>query len=326
MEYVTLNNGVKMPQVGLGTFLIPEDKLIKTIGQAYELGYRQFDTAWRYHNERTIARALKENGIKRSDVFITTKINADALYTSDYKYGLHSFFNRRNGKSIDDVIEESFENLDTEYIDLFLIHWPWPMCGKMYQALEKQYLLGRIKAIGVSNFLPPHIEYLREFSDIVPAVKQFEISPLNTNKGIISYCREKNIAVEAMSTFSHYRSVEPRAEIFNNKILLNIAQRHNRLVVQVVLRWFLQQNIIMIPKTWETKHLKENISIFDFKLSEEEMTSIDTLNEGKFLNYIPLGEQYWLPKKYWNWPGFKEWEKYNSPDSFSEKLKRILRR
>lgn len=324
MQYIKLNNGVEMPQLGLGTFLIPEDKMTETIGKAYELGYRQFDTAWRYHNEGQIAKALKDNGIKREDVFITTKINADGLYKSDYQYGLHRFLNRRNGKTIKQIIQESFDNLQTDYIDLFLIHWPWPMSPKMWDELSVLYKEGRIRALGVSNFLQPHIEWLADTSDIVPAVNQFEISPLNTNKELIHYCQERGIAVEAMSTFSHYRSVEPRIEIIQNPLLQQLAAKHEKSVVQIVLRWMLQQGIIMIPKTWNHDYLQENISLFDFDLTEEEMAIVDSLNNGMFLNYNPLSAQEGLPRKYRKWEGFKEWEKYYQPKGLSKYIHKIF--
>ena len=124
MKYITLNNGVEMPQGGLGTFLIPKDKLSHTIAEAYEMGYRLFDTAWRYHNEKEIARALKDNGINRQDVFITTKINRDAFYVKPYQVGKRRIFNIPNFRSVKSVIQESFDNLQTDYIDLFLLHWP----------------------------------------------------------------------------------------------------------------------------------------------------------------------------------------------------------
>ena len=310
MKEILLNNGVSMPQLGMGTFLIPKDKLTETIGEAYRLGYRQFDTAWRYHNEVEIAQALKDNGIKREDVFLTTKVNADALYVEDYKYGIHRFLNKKNGKTIQEAVQESFDNLSTDYIDLFLIHWPWEMTAAMWEELSKRYKNGQIRAIGVSNFLQPHLEYLKEISDIVPAVNQFEISPLNKHDELIAYCREHGIAVQAMSTFSHYRSIEPRAEIFESAILNKIAQDHGKSVVQIVLRWMLQQDIIMIPKTWNFDYLKENISIFDFELSAEEMLNIDSMNKGRWLNYNPLGEQWWLPLHLRKWEGFNEWDKY----------------
>lgn len=310
MNNIVLNNGVKMPQLGLGTFLIPNELITETIGAAYEMGYRQFDTAWKYHNEKAIAQALKDNGIKREDVFLTTKINAAALCRGTYKYGKRSILNIPNGKTIKQVIQESFDNLETDYVDLFLIHYPYPNCGKMWKELEKFYRDGRIRAIGVSNFLQPHIEYLKQFSDIVPAVNQFEISPLNIHRDLIDYCRDKGIAVQAMSTFSHFRSVEPRKEIVESPILKVISEHHGKSVVQVVLRWMLQQNIIMIPKTWEFSHLKENISIFDFELSKDEMNQIEAMNKGHWLNYNPLGEQWWLPRHLRKWEGFKKWEYY----------------
>ncbi len=276
-----------MPQVGLGTFLIPKEELAKTIGDAYRLGYRQFDTAWRYYNEQAIAEALRRNGIKREDVFITTKVNADALYMFKYWYGKHKIMNVRNFKSIRDAILESFDNLQTDYIDLFLVHWPWPMYRKMYMELTKLYNEGRIRAIGVSSFTIGHLESLKEISDITPAVNQIEISPLNTQKGLIEYCQSHGIAVEAMSTFSHFRSNEPRKEIFENPLLKSIAESHSKSVAQVVLRWLVQQNIAVIPKTWAFCHLKENIDIFDFMLTAEEMNAIDSLDQGQCLNYNP---------------------------------------
>ena len=308
MQYITLNNGVQMPQLGLGTFLIPPGQLCRTIGEAYALGYRQFDTAWRYHNERALAQAFRDNGIRREDVFITTKVNADAIYCSDYRYGRSRFLNRRNGRTIRDAIQESFDNLRTDYIDLFLIHWPWEMTAAMWQELSDLFGGGKIRAIGVSNFLQPHLEYLREVSDITPAVNQIEISPLNRQQDLIDYCRSRGIAVEAMSTFSHYRSVEPRRELLESPVLCAIAEVHGRSVVQVVLRWMLQHGIIMIPKTWDTTQLRENISIFDFQLSPEEMARIDGMNCGRWLNYNPLGEQWWLPRHLRRWKGFDEWD------------------
>lgn len=300
MLTLKLNNGVEMPQIGLGTFLIPKEKLRPTIAEAYRLGYRQFDTAWRYHNEREIAEALKAENIRREDVFITTKVNADALYRFKYHYGKHRICNVRNFKSVRNAILESFDNLQTEYIDLFLVHWPWPMYKKMYRELTRLYKEGRIRAIGVSSFTIGHLESLKEISDIVPAVNQIEISPLNTQKPLIEYCQRNGIVVEAMSTFSHFRSVEPRMEILENPLLMQIARNHGKSVAQVVLRWLIQQDIAIIPKTWEFRHLKENIDILDFSLSDDEMRQIDSLDGGKCLNYNPYAPHIVksIPKKF----------------------------
>lgn len=303
MEQITLNNGIKMPQVGLGTFLIPKDKLSYTIGKAYDLGYRSFDSAWRYHNEKEIIQALKENHIPREDVFITTKVNADALYFKRYHGGPLRYVNVQI-RSIRKAIEMSFANLGGEYVDLFLVHTPWPMYPKMYKELTRVYHQGRARAIGVSSFLPPMIESLRDVSDVVPAVNQFEISPLNTQKKLIKWCQEKGIVAEAMSTFSHYRSNEPRREITENPIIKPIAEKYNKSIVQIVLRWLLQQGVVVIPKTWDENHLLENISLFDFSLNDEEMAIIDTLDQGCFLNYDPYKALKNVPKKYNYWKGF----------------------
>ena len=292
-----------MPQVGLGTFLIPQDKLSETIAKAYELGYRSFDTAWRYHNESIIADALKGHGIKREEVFLTTKVNADALFFDRYHGGALRFLNIPI-RSVRKAVEMSFENLKTDYVDLFLVHTPWPMYPKMYEVLTELYHQGRIRAIGISSFLPPMIDSLQDVSDVVPAVNQFEISPLNTQKQLIKYCQGKHIAVEAMSVFSHFRSNEPRTEIIKNPTIMPIAEKYGKTIPQVILRWLTQQNIIVIPKTWDYEHLKENIDIFDFELSPEEMLVIDSLDRGAFLNYNPYGLMGSVPKKYRGWKGF----------------------
>lgn len=303
MNTITLNNGVEMPQQGLGTFLIPQDKIIDTIGKAYQLGYRKFDTAWRYHNEKEIAKALKVHGIKREEVFIITKVNADALYFKRFHGGPGRFLNPQI-RSIKRAVEMSFENLGVEYVDLFLVHTPWPMYPKMYKVLTDFYHQGRIRAIGVSSFLPPTIESLQDVSDVLPAVNQFEISPLNTQKKLIEYCQKRNIAVEAMSTFSHYRSNEPRKEIIENPTIRPIAEKHGKTIPQVILRWLLQQGISIIPKTWDDVHLRENIDLYDFELSKNEMSIIDGLDQGRFLNYDAYHGLKNVPKKYQGWKSF----------------------
>lgn len=300
MKYITLNNGLEIPQGGLGTFLIPKEKLSRTIAEAYEMGYRLFDTAWRYHNEREIAQALKDNGINRQDVFITTKINRDAFYVKPYKVGKRRIFNIPNFRSVTSVIQESFDNLHTDYIDLFLLHWPYPMklSQRMYAELTKFYNEGRIRAIGVCSSLPTHFEAYAEVSDVIPAVNQFEISPLNTQKEMIRWNQERGIAVEAMSTFSHFRSNEPRKEVIENELIVSLARKYSKSPVQIVLRWLTQQNIIVIPKTWDINHLKENISIYDFELSREDMALIDGLDKGEFLNYNPYATYNLMQKRF----------------------------
>lgn len=287
-----------MPQVGLGTFLLPKESLSQTIKRAYDLGYRQFDTAWRYHNEEDIAAAFNEHGIKRQDVFLTTKINVDAFYRFGYKYGWRHILNWRNLKSCEKIVQESFDNLRTDYIDLFLVHHPWHNFLEMYEVLTAFYKAGKIRAIGVSSFLPSHIEALKEVSDVVPAVNQIEISPLNTQKPLIKYCHEKGIAVQAMSTFSHFRSNLPRYEITESETIRPIAEKYGKSIVQVVLRWLIQQDILVIPKIWVPHYLKENISLFDFELTEDEMRIIDSNDLGHPLNYDSSACVKYVPKKY----------------------------
>lgn len=300
MKYITLNNGVEMPQCGLGTFLIPKENLSRAIAEAYELGYRMFDTAWRYHNEKEIAKALKENGINRHDVFITTKINRDAFYIRPYRVGKKRIFNIPNFRSIRSVMQESFDNLQTSYVDLFLLHWPYPMglSQRMYAEMTKFYKEGKIRAIGVCSSLPTHFEAYAEVSDVIPAINQFEISPLNTQKDMILWNQKRGIVVEAMSTFSHFRSNEPRKEVVENEIIRTLAKKHNRSPYQIILRWLTQQNIVVIPKTWNPDHLKENISIFDFSLSNDDMSLIDSLDKGKFLNYDPYATYSLMQKRF----------------------------
>ena len=296
MNSIILNNGVKMPQVGLGTFLIPKENLLKTIELAYEIGYRSYDTAWRYHNEREISQAFQALGIKREDIFITTKINADALFWGGMHYGKKSIFNLIPRRTIRQAIIESFKNLATDYIDLFLVHWPWVMYRDMYKELTKFYHEGKIRAIGVCSCLPEHIEALKDVSDVLPMVNQFELSPLNQQKQLIKYCQDNKIAVEAMSTFSYFRSNTPRAEILEDTMLKRIADKYNKSVAQIVLRWLIQQNVIVIPKTWNLIHLKENFDLFNFSLSFDDIVAIDSMDKGKFLNYDPYPTLKFLEK------------------------------
>lgn len=311
METFTLANGIPMPRVGMGTYRIDQNILPDTIKAAYELGYRKFDTAWRYKNERLLTDTLFSTlGIKREDIFITTKVISHALFlwgwhgNSDWMHKAFNYLTRV--RSIEKAVEMSFKNLNVEYVDLFLVHAVCPWYREMYEVLTKFYHQGRIRAIGVSSFLPPHIESLRDVSDVVPMVNQFEISPRNTQKQLIEYCKSNGIVPEAMSTLSHYQSNEVRTEILENDKIVGIARKFGggKTPAQIVWRWLYQQGVSIIPKTWNLIHLKENISIFDFELSPEDMELIDSLDEGKFLNYDCYTKLQYLPKKYQDWTGF----------------------
>lgn len=287
MPFVTLNNGFEIPILGFGTAFIDKKMLDSIINCAINNEFRFFDTAWKYKNEKNLGHILRKSGLKREDYYISTKISADSLYLQPFQYGKRGIFNIRNFKSIKKAIHESFKNLDTEYIDIFFIHWPWPMYLQMYETLTEYYHDGKIKAIGVCHFTEDHLNSLKEISDVIPAVNQIELSPLNTQKNLVEFCKSRGIIVQAVSTFSHYRSNEPRMEIINNRLLKNIASRYNKSVVQIVLKWLTQQNIIATVKSQNSQHIKENISIFDFELSKEEMDIIDSLDQGTCLNYNP---------------------------------------
>ena len=286
-----------MPQIGLGTFDLPKDRISEIIGTAYRLGYRKFDTAFKYNNEIEIGLALKKNGIRREDIFLQTKLDGEDIYMKPYHSHLR-WLNLRKPISWACAIEQSMKRLGTDYIDMFLVHGSWTRYIRLWQALEKFYKAGEIRAIGVSNFLPPHLDWLSERCTVTPTLNQVEISPLNSQKRLIENCRARGIVLEAASVFSHFRSSEPRMEIMNHEMLRNIAEQHNRTVPQIVYRWLIQQGISIVPKSKSPRHLAENISLDDFVLSEEEMTAIDSLDKGKFLNYDPSSAVYSVPKKY----------------------------
>ncbi|MBD5355814.1 MAG: aldo/keto reductase [Bacteroides sp.] len=296
MKYVTLNNGVEMPLVGFGTAYLPKGKITNIIGNAYEVGFRKFDTAIAYNNEKEIGDAFNKLGIKREDIFLQTKIGMPSLYYGTFHYGRKRILNVRKLHSIAYEIESSMRRLGTDYIDMFLLHWPDPKFEKLYRELEKFYNSGKIRAIGVCSFLPPHFEWLKKNTRIPPTLNQFEISPLNSQKRLIQYCKDHEIQPEAMSTFSHFKSSVPRVEIFSNPLLVEIADKHKVSVPQVVNRWLLQQHISIVPKSQNPAHIAENIDLFAFHLNDDEMQTIDSLDKGKFLNYNPCVATYSVPK------------------------------
>lgn len=288
-----------MPQIGLGTYAISENMIKSVIKTAWENGYRKLDTAQYYNNEKLLAKALKDCGIKREEVFITTKVSEPFLYRFPKLRPYR--FNRRD---IYSVIRQSFKNLGTDYIDLFLVHYPYRRYEKVWEALTDLYHRGEIRAIGVCSFLPPVLDSLKDYTDVVPAVNQFEISPLNTQKKLINYCRQNGIVAEAMSTFSHFRSSEIRPEIVESETLYPIACAHNKTIPQIVLRWLIQQGISIIPKSTSKDHLQQNIQLNDFCLSDEEMKTIDDMNRGEFLNYNPYPGLLNIPGSYQGWKKF----------------------
>ncbi|WP_445486510.1 aldo/keto reductase [Niallia sp. 03133] len=254
---VKLHNGVGIPQFGLGVYKVDEGKtIVETVKTSIDLGYRSIDTAAFYANEEGVGQAIKESAISREELFITTK-----LWNDDHGYDatLHAF-------------ETSLKKLNLDYLDLYLIHWP----GKdkyldSWKAFERLYNEGLVKAIGVSNFHEHHLERLAASANEKPTINQVELHPRLAQEKLREYCKVKDIKVEAWSPLA-------RGRVLNEPTINYVAKKHGKSPAQIVLRWHLQHDIIVIPKSVSPARLKENADIFDFQLSMEEMNQIDQLN------------------------------------------------
>jgi diketogulonate reductase-like aldo/keto reductase len=261
-DTVTLHNGVKMPGFGLGVFKVEEGpELVNAIKVAIKHGYRSIDTAAIYGNEEGVGQGiregLKEAGISRENVFVTSKVwNADLGYDATIA-----------------AYETSLKKLGLDYLDLYLIHWP--VEGKYkeaWRALETLYKEGKVKAIGVSNFQVHHLKDLMEDAEIKPVINQVEYHPRLTQKELQAFCEKHHIQLEAWSPLM-------QGELLDNEVLTEIANKHNKSVAQAILRWDVQNGIITIPKSTKEHRIVENASIFDFELNKEEMERIDELNQ-----------------------------------------------
>ncbi|GLH62936.1 aldo/keto reductase [Parageobacillus sp. G301] len=261
-DTTTLHNGVKMPWLGIGVFKVEEGpELVNAVKTAIKHGYRSIDTAAIYGNEvgvgQGIREGMKEAGISREDLFVTSKVwNTDLGYESTIA-----------------AYETSLNKLGLEYLDLYLIHWP--VEGKYkdaWRALETLYKEGRVKAIGVSNFQIHHLEDLMKEAEIKPMVNQVEYHPRLTQKELQSFCQKHGIQLEAWSPLM-------QGQLLNNEVLQEIANKYNKSVAQVILRWDLQNGVVTIPKTTKEHRIVENASVFDFELTEEDMERIDGLNQ-----------------------------------------------
>ena len=252
---VKLSNSVETPIVGYGVYGVGTTE----VENALKSGYRRIDTAHGYGNEKEVGEAVKNSGLKRDEVFITTKATNGAL----------------REHSIAQEFEKSLENLGTDYVDLYLIHWP---VKKEYVSawleLEKIYNAGKAKSIGVSNFQIYHLEELQKTWTIAPMVNQVELHPYLTQKLLIDHCKKLNITMEAWSPLGAGKST-----LFEEEILINLGKKYNKAPSQIILRWNVQQGIMTIPKSANIDRMASNIDIFDFALTEEEMSSIDTLNK-----------------------------------------------
>lgn len=265
---IILNNGVEMPQLGFGVWQVPDDEAERAVAAALEAGYRSIDTAAIYGNETGTGKAVAASGVPREDVFVTTKV-----WNSDHGYDatLRAF-------------DASLENLGLEYVDLYLIHWPTPARGTYvdtYKAFEKLLADQRVRAIGVSNFLPEHLERLIEETSVVPAVNQIELHPHLQQHAAREFHAEQGIATEAWSPLGSGKG------LLEVPAIVAIAQKHGRTPAQVVLRWHLQLGNVVIPKSVTPSRIKENIEVFDFSLDDEDLAAISALNEDRRLGPDP---------------------------------------
>jgi diketogulonate reductase-like aldo/keto reductase len=254
---VKLNNGLRMPWVGLGVFLSPEGKQTESaVRWALEIGYRHIDTAAAYNNEKDVGQALKGSGLPRDQVFVTTKVwNADQGYDSTLK-----------------AFDESRRRLGLDTLDLYLVHWP--VKGKYketWRALEKLYSQGKVRAIGVSNFLVHHLEDLLADAAVVPAVNQVEFHPFLLQRDLLEFGRAKGIRHEAWSPLT-------RGQMLSDPRISELARRHGHSNAQVLLRWDLQHEVVTIPKSVHRERIEENSRLFDFQLSQEDMAALDALD------------------------------------------------
>ncbi|TCC41019.1 aldo/keto reductase [Kribbella speibonae] len=259
---VKLNNDVEMPQLGYGVFQVPNDETAAAVTQALEAGYRSIDTAAAYQNEAGVGQALAASGIDRSDLFVTTKLwNADQGYDSTLK-----------------AFDQSLSLLGLEYLDLYLIHWPTPardLYVDSWRALEQLYADGRVRAIGVSNFQPEHLDRLAQSSRITPAVNQVELHPYLRQDEVRAYGGDFGIRTEAWSPLAK------GGTLLDEPVVTKLAALYGRTPAQIVLRWHLQLGNIVIPKSVTPSRIRENLNVFDFSLTDDDLTAISTLDRNE---------------------------------------------
>ena len=265
-DYTVLNNGVKMPWLGFGVFKVPDGQVVEdAIRKALEAGYRSLDTATIYGNERGVGNAMAASGIPRGEIFLTTKVWND---------------DQRAGRVME-AFEESLALLGTDYVDLYLIHWP--VRGRYketWTVLEEIYRSGRARAIGVSNFLVHHLEDLLADAEVVPAVDQVEFHPRLLQPDLLKFCREHGVQMEAWSPLMQGQIIsEPRVQ--------QLAAKYGRTPAQIVLRWDLQHGVVTIPKSVRAERIVENSQIFDFELAPEDVAALDALDENRRVGSHP---------------------------------------
>ena len=276
MRKVTLNNGVEMPILGYGVYQIRDlEECERCVLDALRIGYRLIDTAAAYGNEEAVGKAIKRSGVAREDIFVTTKL---WIRDAGYEKAKRAF-------------ETSLAKLQLEYVDLYLIHQPFGDVYSSWRAMEDLYREGRIKAIGVSNFYPDRLVDLIAHNEVVPAVNQVETHPFYQQVAAQKVMQENQVQIESWGPFA-----EGKGNIFENEVLLAIAQQHNKTVAQIILRWLIQRDIVAIPKTVHQERMVENFSVFDFELSPEDMDTILTLDKkvSSFFDHRDPGVAKWF--------------------------------
>ncbi len=265
-DCTVLNNGLKMPWLGFGVFQTKEgEEVITSVKWALEAGYRSIDTAMIYGNETGVGQALKESGVPREEIFLTTK-----LWNDDIR-----------ARRAMTAFNESLQRLGVDYVDLYLIHWPVEGRQEAWKAMEQIYESGRAKAIGVSNFMIEHLDDLLPQCSVVPAVNQVEFHPFLVQPKLLAYCQKHNIQLEAWSPIA-------QGKIIGVQEIEDIAKKYNKTSVQIVLRWDLQHGVVTIPKSVHRERIVANNQIFDFELSAEDMQVLDNLDEGRRTGPDPL--------------------------------------
>lgn len=276
MEYVTLNNGVKMPILGYGVYQTPAEETEKCVLDAIRVGYRSIDTAQAYGNEEGVGNALAKCGLPREEFFVTTKI---WISNAGYEKAKAS-------------IEESLKKLQTSYIDLMLIHQPFGDYYGAYRAMEEAYKAGKLRAIGVSNFYPDRFLDIDHFSEIKPAVNQVETHIFQQQKTAKEYLQKRGAQIESWGPFA-----EGKNDYFNNPVLKRIGEGYGKSVAQAALRFLVQSGVVVIPKSTHKERMEENFNIFDFKLTEQEMAEIEALDGGEslfFSHYDPKTVEWFM--------------------------------
>lgn len=257
MEYLFLNNGIKMPMEGIGTFLLSPDEAEESVFNALKTGYRLIDTANAYVNEKAVGRAIKKSGITREDIFLETK-----LWPAFYEQ--------------EDAIDKTLERLDTDYIDLLLIHQPAGNYIAGYRLMEKYYKEGKIRAIGLSNFNEEQIQEILNICEVEPAILQTEVHPYNQEKELKAFLDKSSIAIQAWYPLGHGDKALLEEHIFNK-----LAQKYKKNSAQIILRWHIQNGTIVIPGSKNPAHIRGNFNLFDFSLTDDEMNEINLLNQNK---------------------------------------------